>query len=372
MKTNLFSLDREGLSDYFSSVGEPTYRTDQIMKWIHQRGVTQFDVMTDISKKLRSHLNENANCDTPEVVNDVKSFDGTRKWLFQLKDGNCVETVFIPEDARGTLCVSSQVGCSLTCSFCATGHHGFNRNLTTDEIISQVWLARQLLGEGDSPNQQVTNVVLMGMGEPLMNYDQVVPAVKLMLDDCSYGLSKRRVTLSTAGVVPAINRLRQDCPVSLAVSLHAPNDELRNKLVPLNKKYSIDMLLEACREYVRDNHRSRVTFEYVMIANVNDTIRHARQLAKRLSDVPAKVNLIPYNSVPGLDYSRSSQNVIDRFRDVLLSKGIMTITRKTRGDDVDAACGQLAGKFKDKTKRSIRFNAMLANKAESSTGAALG
>ncbi len=359
MKQNLFNLDREGLKAYFADLGEPSFRADQLMKWIHQRSVMRFDAMTDLSKVLRAHLSESAVCDLPAVASESKSFDGTRKWLFSLHDGNCIETVFIPEPPRGTLCVSSQVGCSLTCSFCATGHHGFNRNLDAAEIIGQVFLARNLLAADTSSDQAITNIVLMGMGEPLMNYDQVVPALNLMLDDCSYGFSKRRVTLSTAGVVPAIDRLRTDCPVSLAVSLHAPNDELRDRLVPLNRKYPIRELLDACRRYVMDNHRARVTFEYIMLAGVNDSLDHARQLVRQLEDVPAKVNLIPYNPVRGLAYRRSSRDVIDRFRTVLLNAGVMTITRKTRGDDVDAACGQLAGKFEDRTRRSIRFNEKL-------------
>ncbi len=355
MKRNLLNLDRNGLIAYFDDLGEPSFRADQLMKWIHQRGVMQFDAMTDLSKNLRAHLSENADCKLPSLAKESKSFDGTRKWLFELNDGNCIETVFIPEPPRGTLCVSSQVGCSLTCSFCATGHNGFNRNLTTAEIIAQVHLARGLLSNDASQEQPITNIVMMGMGEPLMNYEPVVASLNLMLDDCSYGFSKRRVTLSTAGVVPAIDRLRQDCPVSLAVSLHAPNDELRNKLVPLNKKYPIEQLVDACCRYVEDNHRARVTFEYIMLSGVNDSLDHAQQLARRLTEVPAKVNLIPYNPVSGLQYGRSSLAAIDRFRTVLLNAGLMTITRKTRGEDVDAACGQLAGKFEDRTRRTVRF-----------------
>ena len=347
------------MTEFMSELGEPAYRTDQIFKWIHQRGVTDFFQMTDLSKQLRARIAELSVIDGPGLIEDIRSSDGTRKWLLALADDNCVETVFIPEQDRGTLCISSQVGCSLTCSFCATGRQGYNRNLTAAEIISQVWFARnELLTDGNS--RPITNVVLMGMGEPLLNYEQVVPALTILLDDCSYGFSRRKVTLSTAGVVPGIDRLSQDCPVSLAVSLHAPNDELRTELVPLNKKYPISKLMDACRRYVRQDRRDRVTFEYIMLRNVNDTVQHARQLIKLLTDFPAKVNLIPYNRVSGLHYERSTPEAIEVFRNTLLSAGIMTITRKTRGDDVDAACGQLTGRFSDRTKRSARIQMALA------------
>ena len=354
MSVNLIGYERTALTEFMAELGEPSYRADQILKWIHQRGETRFDAMTDLSKPLRSRLNELANIEGLKVASEILSSDGTRKWLLELTEGNCVETVFIPEETRGTLCISSQVGCSLTCSFCATGRQGFNRNLTTAEIISQVWFARNAL-RTEQVNRPITNIVLMGMGEPLLNYNQVIPALRLMLDDCSYGFSRTRVTLSTAGVIPGIERLLEDCPVSLAVSLHAPNDELRNELVPLNRKYPIGKLMEACRRYAGYNRRWRVTFEYIMLNGVNDSIWHARQLARILSDIPSKVNLIPYNSVDGLEYDRSSKDSIDQFRDVLLAAGLMTITRKTRGDDVNAACGQLVGRFKDLTKRSIRL-----------------
>ena len=354
MSVNLIGYERIALTEFMAELGEPSYRADQILKWIHQRGETRFDAMTDLSKPLRRRLNELANIEGLKVAGEILSSDGTRKWLLELAEGNCVETVFIPEETRGTLCISSQVGCSLTCSFCATGRQGFNRNLTTAEIISQVWFARNTL-RTDQTDRPITNIVLMGMGEPLLNYNQVVPALRLMLDDCSYGFSRRRVTLSTAGVIPGIERLLEDCPVSLAVSLHAPNDELRNELVPLNRKYPIRKLMEACRRYAGYDRRWRVTFEYIMLNGVNDSIWHARQLARILSDIPSKVNLIPYNQVDGLEYDRSSKDSIDGFRDVLLAAGVMTITRKTRGDDVNAACGQLVGRFKDRTKRSIRL-----------------
>ena len=358
MNVNLLGCDRTTLTEYMADLGEPSYRTDQIMKWIHQRHVTDFNEMSDLSKQLRRHLSENASIKGLRAVSDVVSQDRTRKWLLELDDGNCVETVFIPEDSRGTLCISSQVGCSLTCSFCATGRQGFNRNLTTAEIIAQVWFAISELST-DQIKRPITNIVLMGMGEPLLNYEQVVPALRLMLDDCSYGFSRRKVTLSTAGVIPGIKRLLTDCPVSLAVSLHAPDDELRNQLVPINRKYPIADLMAACAEYARHDRRWRVTFEYIMIKDVNDSLRHARKLVRILSDIPSKVNLIPYNSVAGLDYERSSKESIDRFRDVLLASDVMTITRKTRGDEVAAACGQLVGRFKDRTKRSIRLGTAL-------------
>ena len=354
MSVNLIGYERIALTESMAELGEPSYRADQILKWIHQRGESRFDAMTDLSKPLRRRLNEMANIEGLKVASEILSSDGTRKWLLELAEGNCVETVFIPEETRGTLCISSQVGCSLTCSFCATGRQGFNRNLTTAEIISQVWFARNTL-RTEQIERPITNIVLMGMGEPLLNYDQVVPALRLMLDDCSYGFSRRKVTLSTAGVIPGIERLLEDCPVSLAVSLHAPNDELRNELVPLNRKYPIRKLMEACRRYAGYDRRWRVTFEYIMLNGVNDSIWHARQLARILSDIPSKVNLIPYNQVDGLEYDRSSKDSINQFRDVLLAAGVMTITRKTRGDDVNAACGQLVGRFKDRTKRSIRL-----------------
>ena len=354
MSVNLIGYERIALTEFMAELGEPSYRADQILKWIHQRSETRFDAMTDLSKPLRRRLNEMANIEGLKVASEILSSDGTRKWLLELAEGNCVETVFIPEETRGTLCISSQVGCSLTCSFCATGRQGFNRNLTTAEIISQVWFVRNAL-RTEQTDRPITNIVLMGMGEPLLNYNQVVPALRLMLDDCSYGFSRRRVTLSTAGVIPGIERLLEDCPVSLAVSLHAPNDELRNELVPLNRKYPIRKLMEACRRYASYDRRWRVTFEYIMLDGVNDSIWHARQLACILSDIPSKVNLIPYNQVDGLEYDRSSKDSINSFRDVLLTAGVMTITRKTRGDDVNAACGQLVGRFKDRTKRSIRL-----------------
>ncbi len=359
MHVNLMGYSRGQLIKHFAEIGEPSFRASQLMKWIHQRGITEFDLMTDLSKALRKKLRETTAINGLKLATEDISSDGTRKWLLALPDGNCVETVFIPESSRGTLCISSQVGCSLNCSFCATGRQGFNRNLTAAQIIAQLWYVQRQLESADN-RRPITNIVMMGMGEPLLNYDAVVTALRIMLDDFGYGFSKRRVTLSTAGVVPGIERLLRDCPVSLAVSLHAPNDKLRNELVPLNKKYPIEKLMNACRKYASYDHRWRVTFEYIMLKDVNDSEWHARRLAQLLVEVPAKVNLIPYNRVEGLDYERSAPETIDHFRDILLSRKIMTITRKTRGDDVAAACGQLKGKFIDKTRRSARLSAAAA------------
>ena len=353
-QTNLLGLNRRDLESFFAAMGEKSFRAGQVMQWVYQRRELSFGNMTDLSKLLRSKLEQTACLELPEIVKDQLSGDGTRKWLLRLADGNCIETVFIPEADRGTLCVSSQVGCMLTCTFCATARQGFNRNLTSAEIISQLMVADSLLNQAGQ-ERTVSNIVMMGMGEPLLNYDSVVSAMKLMLDDLSYGLSKRRVTLSTAGVVPAIYRLKQDCPVSLAVSLHAPTDELRNELVPINRKYPLQQLIEACHDYVSTESRRRITFEYVMLKDVNDSDKTAKKLVNLIKGIPSKVNLIPFNSVHGIQYNCSSTKQINRFRDILLNAGIFTITRKTRGDDIDAACGQLAGKVQDKTKRSQRL-----------------
>ena len=354
-KTNLLNLDRQAMQDYFAGIGEKPFRATQVVQWIHQYGANDFDAMTNLSKELRARLNSIAEIRAPEIVQDQLAADGTRKWLLRLDDGNCIETVFIPEEDRGTLCVSSQVGCTLNCSFCSTGHQGFNRSLGIGEIIAQLRVANRALGRDPKGERIITNVVLMGMGEPLLNFDSVVPAMRLMLDDYAYGLSRRRVTLSTAGVVPMMDRLREECPVSLAVSLHAPNDALRDELVPLNKKYPVRELLDACRRYCADSPRSRVTFEYVMLAGVNDSPGHAHELVRLLRDVPAKVNLIPFNPFPQTRYRRSPKEVIDRFRDILVDAGLTTITRKPRGDDIDAACGQLAGRVQDRTRRRQRL-----------------
>ncbi len=356
-KINLLNLDRHDLEAFFQAHGEQKFRATQVMKWIHHYGLADFGAMTNIGKELRPRLQELAEIKAPEVVVDQVSLDGTRKWLLRLDSGNCIETVFIPEEARGTLCISSQVGCALNCSFCSTAQQGFNRNLTVAEIIGQVWVANRALGRDPKGERIITNVVMMGMGEPLLNFDNVVKAMNLMMDDLGYGLSKRRVTLSTAGVIPALDRLRDVSPVSLAVSLHAPNDALRNELVPLNKKYPLSELLAACRRYVEGEARRRVTFEYVMLDGVNDSPALAHELAALLKDMPAKINLIPFNPFPSTRYKRSSPAAIERFRNILMTAGLVTVTRKTRGDDIDAACGQLAGKVQDRTRRSLRLSA---------------
>jgi len=353
---NLLNFNRQGMADYFVQLGEQPYRAQQVIQWIHQYGLQDFAAMTNLSKSLRNKLTEQAEIRLPEIAFENTAEDGTHKWVLRMQDGNCIETVFIPEDDRGTLCVSSQVGCTLNCDFCSTGKQGFNRNLTTAEIIGQVWIAvRKLSKQNGFHDHSVTNVVMMGMGEPLLNFDQVIAAINIMLDDFAYGLSKRRVTVSTAGVIPAIYQLRQITDVALAVSLHAPNDELRNKLVPLNKKYPLSELMLACKNYFKEDKRRRVTMEYVMLAGVNDSEEHARQLVELLKDVPAKMNLIPFNPFPLTQYQRSSNTVITRFRDILMAAGLVTTTRKTRGDDIDAACGQLVGQVKDRTRRHQRY-----------------
>lgn len=355
-KVNLLNYNYPQMRDFVSACGEKPYRAQQLMQWIHQAGVGDFEGMSNLGKALREKLLQISEIRLPEIISCQQSQDGTHKWLLQLDCGNCIETVFIPEATRGTLCVSSQVGCSLNCSFCSTAKQGFNRNLTTAEIIGQVWLAvRQLSKKQGVHDKIITNVVMMGMGEPLLNFDNVVAAMDIMMDDYAYGLSKRRVTLSTSGIIPDMERLRARSPVSLAVSLHAPNDELRNKLVPVNKKYPLEQLMALCKHYFANEHKRVVTFEYVMLKGVNDQLEHARQLVKLLKDVPAKVNLIPFNPFPLTDYERSSIETINAFRDLLVAKGINTITRKTRGDDIDAACGQLAGEFTDRTTRSERW-----------------
>jgi 23S rRNA (adenine2503-C2)-methyltransferase len=355
-KINLLGLDKQTMRDFFVAAGETPYRAEQVLKWIHFVGTDNFDAMTNLSKGLRAKLAETAEIVVPEILWEKAAADGTYKWLLRLADGNCIETVFIPEKTRGTLCISSQVGCILNCDFCSTGKQGFNRNLTTAEIIAQLWIAiRKLSKNNGTHDRQVTNVVMMGMGEPLLNLDNVLPALNLMLDDFAYGLSKRRVTVSTAGVIPAMQQLRAATDVALAVSLHAPNDELRNKLVPLNKKYPLKELMAVCREYFKDEPRRSITMEYVMLAGVNDQPEHARQLIKILNGVPAKMNLIPFNPFPHADYQRSDDLTIDRFRDILLNAGLNTTVRRTRGDDIDAACGQLVGQVKDKTRRNERY-----------------
>ena len=358
MPINLLGLGRPELISYCAELGEKPFRAKQLMHWMHQSGVADFGVMTDISKALRERLTQGAEIVGPNVMRDTVAADGTRKWLLDVGTGNAVETVFIPETSRGTLCISSQAGCALECSFCATGRQGFNRNLTAAEIIGQLWWANHCLGAFEGMNKGdarvISNVVMMGMGEPLANFDNVVAALRLMLDDDAYGLSRRRVTLSTSGLVPALDRLADACPVALAVSLHAPNDALRDQLVPINKKYPIRELLAACVRYIEKAPRDFVMFEYVLLDGVNDSVAQARELIETVKGVPCKINLIPFNPFEGSGYERSKPEAVARFRDVLLRAGLVATTRKTRGDDIAAACGQLAGQVADKTRRAQR------------------
>jgi 23S rRNA (adenine2503-C2)-methyltransferase len=356
-RINMLDLDQTAMRELFAAMGEKSFRSTQMMKWLYHECVDDFDAMTNLSKALRTRLSETAEIAVPRMVNEQPSSDGTRKWVLELADGNHIETVFIPEKGRGTLCVSSQVGCTLNCTFCSTATQGFNRNLTTGEIVGQVVFANRTLGIPENRGlRPVTNVVMMGMGEPLMNFDNVIHAMNIMNDDLGCGISKRRITLSTSGVVPQMYKLKSVCDVSLAVSLHAPNDELRDQLVPINKKYPIKELLAACRHYVEGKARRRVTFEYVMIDGVNDTPKHAKQLARILEAVPSKINLIPFNPFPCSEFARSRTETIETFRDILIAAGYTTIIRKTRGDDIDAACGQLVGKVEDRTRRQQKFN----------------
>lgn len=355
-RDNLLDLDRDGLRAFLAARGNKPFRAEQVMKWVYHRGVTDFAAMTDLPRSLRDELPRVARVDLPAVRDVQDSVDGTRKWVFALDGGNRIEAVFIPESERNTLCISTQVGCALDCSFCATARSGFNRNLTTAEIIGQLWLAnRSLTADHPQGARGVSNVVLMGMGEPLLNLKAVVPALKLMLDDFAFGLSKRHVTVSTSGVVPRMDRLRELVDVSLAVSLHAPNDRLRDELVPLNRSHPIASLMAACRRWLDGGRKRHIMFEYVMLDGVNDRPEHARELAKLLAGMPCKVNLIPFNPFSGAGYRRSTDAAIDRFRGILMNRGILTITRRTRGDDIDAACGQLAGEVEDRSKRWRRF-----------------
>lgn len=359
-KTNLLGMNRAQLEAFCQSLGEKPFRAQQFLKWIHQNGVDDFDAMTNISKSLRATLKACAEISAPEVVSQHDSADGTRKWAMRVAGGSLVETVYIPDGDRATLCVSSQVGCSLDCSFCSTGKQGFQRDLSAAEIIGQVWLAVKSFDGFPAPKKRVvTNVVMMGMGEPLLNFDNVVAAMDLMMDDFSYGISKRRVTLSTSGVVPALDRLGDVTDVSLAVSLHAPNDELRNQLVPINRRYPIAELLAACRRYwakQSDTHRV-TTIEYTLIAGVNDQPEHAHQLAELLRDFPCKINLIPFNPFNLSDYRRPGKRAVARFWQILSDANFITTIRSTRGDDIDAACGQLVGQVEDRTRRSERHRA---------------
>ncbi len=358
-KTNLLGFAKARLEAYFAEQGEKPFRARQVLQWIHQRGVTDFDLMTDLSKRLRTSLKLHAEVDVPTAISEKRSTDGTIKWLFESGFGQAVETVFIPEAGRGTLCISSQVGCALDCAFCATGAQGFNRNLRSSEIIGQVWHANTVLPPRPNGEPAVTNVVFMGMGEPLANYRNVVPVLDLLLSDYAYGLSRRKVTVSTSGLVPNIERLGDDCNISLAVSLHAPNDELRNRLVPINKVHCIDQLLESCWRYAAKHTNRFITFEYVMLQGVNDSLAHADELFDLLRDRPAKVNLIPFNPFEGNEFARSERNRIAEFQNRLRQKGLVVTTRRTRGEDIDAACGQLAGKVSDRmrvrlSEKSIR------------------
>jgi 23S rRNA (adenine2503-C2)-methyltransferase len=355
MIVNLLDFDQEKLSVFFAESGEKPFRAKQLLRWMHQFGESDFSRMSDLSKALREKLGGMAVVEPPRLIQEQISDDGTRKWLLDVGAGQGVETVFIPEGDRGTLCVSSQVGCALECSFCSTGRQGFNRNLSVAEIIGQLWWANKALGCTPRNERVISNVVLMGMGEPLLNFDNTVTALHLMLDDNAYGLSRRRVTVSTSGIVPAMDRLREQCPVALAVSLHAPNDALRDILVPINKKYPLSELMAACRRYVVDAPRDFITFEYVMLDGVNDSPAHARELVALTRDVPCKFNLIPFNPFPDSEYRRSPADVIRRFGAILIEAGRVVTTRKTRGDDIDAACGQLAGKVQDKTRRTIKI-----------------
>lgn len=355
MTVNLLDFDQEKLSVFFAESGEKPFRAKQLLRWMHQFGESDFSRMSDLSKALREKLGGLAVVEPPRLMQEQISDDGTRKWLLDVGAGQGVETVFIPEGDRGTLCASSQVGCALECSFCSTGRQGFNRNLSVAEIIGQLWWANKALGCTPRNERVIGNVVLMGMGEPLLNFDNTVTALHLMLDDNAYGLSRRRVTVSTSGIVLAMDRLREQCPVALAVSLHAPNDALRDILVPINRKYPLSELMAACRRYVVDAPRDFITFEYVMLDGVNDSPAHARELVALTRDVPCKFNLIPFNPFPDSEYKRSPADVIRRFGAILIEAGRVVTTRKTRGDDIDAACGQLAGKVQDKTRRMIKI-----------------
>lgn len=346
--TNLLGLTRAELEQFVVAMGEKPFRARQLFKWIYRRAAGEVESMTDLGKDFRARLTAIATIRAPEVITQQVSADGTRKWLLRLESGQAIEMVFIPEPGRGTLCISSQVGCAMDCTFCSTAQQGFNRNLEVAEIVGQVWLANRELGYSPDGDRVITNVVFMGMGEPLANYRNVVPAAEIMMDDLGLDLSRRRVTVSTSGLVPQMIRIADETNVALAVSLHAPNDELRSQLVPINRVHPIAELLEACWHYVAKQNARNVTFEYVMLDGVNDRPEHARQLVSLMRGKPAKVNLIPFNPFPGTQYRRSSEAAIDRFRDMLLKGGVMATIRRTRGDDIDAACGQLVGRVNDR------------------------
>lgn len=381
--TNLLGLDRAGFLEFCAGLGEKPFRAQQLMRWVHHRGVADWAAMTDLAKAFRERLQDHAVITPPAIIRDHTAGDATRKWLFDVGAGNAIEAVFIPEARRGTLCVSTQAGCAVNCHFCSTGKQGFSRNLTTAEVLGQVWMANQLLRQpGAQPRwagaggddgtaieddaadplagqRPVSNIVFMGMGEPLLNYNVLLPALRALLDDHGYGLSRRRVTVSTSGVVPMIDRLSEDCPVALAVSLHASNDALRDRLVPLNRKYPLAELLAACQRYLKVAPRDFITFEYVMLQDINDSVRHAHELVDLVAEVPCKFNLIPFNPFPESGLERSADRSIRLFSDVLQRAGIVTTIRKTRGDDIDAACGQLAGEVVDRTRlkeRQVTFH----------------
>ena len=379
MKQNLLDFDAAGLTAWFAGMGEKPFRAKQVLRWLHQFGEDDFEQMSDVARSLRGRLAELAAVRVPQVLRDATAADDTRKWLLDVGNGNAIECVFIPEENRGTLCISTQAGCALDCAFCSTGKQGFNRNLTTGEVIGQLWWAKKTLGDfrgaGDgaadrrtaetdlSADRIISNVVLMGMGEPLANFENVVTALHLMLDDNAYGLSRRRVTVSTSGILPAMDRLRDECPVSLAVSLHAPNDALRDRLVPINRKYPLAELMAACRRYLERSPRDFITFEYVMLDGVNDSEEHARELIRLVRDVPCKFNLIPFNPFPASGFKRSPAQRVRRFVDILMQAHIVTTTRKTRGEDIDAACGQLAGQVRDRTRRREKRTITIAEAA---------
>jgi len=362
--SNLAGMSREGLRALFAAYGEKPFRAEQVMKWIHQRGVLDIDSMTDISKNLRENLKQSTEIRLPVIVESYVSDDGSRKWIIEITSGSKVEMVYIPEAGRGTLCVSSQAGCSLDCSFCATGKQGFDRNLSSAEIIGQLWLANEQLGTFEGMPKRVSNVVMMGMGEPLLNFDNVMDATSLMMDDCAYGLSKRKVTISTSGVVPAIDRMKDYTDASLAISLHAPNDELRSQLMPINKKYPIKELFRAVRGYFASLPDKRVpVIEYILIRGINDHRQHARDLAELLKSLPCKINLIPFNTFDKSSYRKPSNSSISNFRQILQQAGCTVTVRTTRADDISAACGQLVGDVMDKTRRAARGEKRGANKA---------
>jgi 23S rRNA (adenine2503-C2)-methyltransferase len=354
LKRNLLDFDAAGLAAFLEAQGEKPFRARQVLRWIHRGREGDFERMSDLARPLRERLAQIACIEAPQIVGDTLAADGTRKWLLKVDGANAVEAVFIPETNRGTLCVSSQAGCVLDCAFCSTGKQGFSRNLTTAEIIGQLWLASRKLHRESEAGRIISNVVMMGMGEPLLNLDSVIPALRLMLDDNAYGLSRRRVTVSSAGVIPGMDRLRDECPVALAVSLHAPNDALRDRLVPLNRKYPLRELLAACTRYLERAPRDFITFEYVMLEEVNDADLHARELAAIAASVPCKINLIPFNPFPRTAFRRSGAQRIRRFAETLQRAGVTVTTRKTRGDDIAAACGQLAGEVADRTRRAAR------------------